>query len=282
MTEPPSGTCSLTEQSIGWALHALEPDEELEVQRHLPTCRACREAVRDAEEVLSDLAVCAEPADPPGRPRDDLRTAAAQTSQAAGRDAEPAEQEGTFDGARNPRPTGTVRPPRPERGRLNTPRGRQLVIASVVLVVVLGIGGLVAWTAQSQAERGAQSGQAQSLIDMVAQFDGPGSKHAILTAAEGTSPVAAVLVHDGQIQVLTVGLPPNTTDRETYVLWGIPGAGAPKAIGTFDVVDAETRPRPVGSVSVADAFTTYAISMEPGRTAPAAPSTMVASGQVET
>ena len=40
MTEP-RPTCTRTEQAVGWALHALEPDEEIAVERHVPTCADC-------------------------------------------------------------------------------------------------------------------------------------------------------------------------------------------------------------------------------------------------
>jgi len=48
---PPEGPdqpdCPLTQQTIGWALHALEPDEEMAVLLHLPQCAACRAAAHD-------------------------------------------------------------------------------------------------------------------------------------------------------------------------------------------------------------------------------------------
>ena len=45
MTEP-RPTCTRTEQAVNWALHALEPDEEIAVERHVPTCADCLAAVR--------------------------------------------------------------------------------------------------------------------------------------------------------------------------------------------------------------------------------------------
>ncbi len=47
--------CPLTQQAVGWALHALEPDEEMAVLLHMPQCSACRAAAHDAEQVLSWL-----------------------------------------------------------------------------------------------------------------------------------------------------------------------------------------------------------------------------------
>ena len=39
MTDP-RPLCTRTEQAVGWALRALEPDEEMAVELHVPTCSA--------------------------------------------------------------------------------------------------------------------------------------------------------------------------------------------------------------------------------------------------
>ncbi|MHA6793473.1 anti-sigma factor domain-containing protein [Pseudonocardia bannensis] len=275
----------MTEQAIGWALHALEPDEEMQVLRHLPSCPTCREAVKEAEEVLSGLGGAVEQIDPPARLRDDLLAAAADTPQQA-----PAQR--PRPGNDDPEPVApparprrtSSRPPTagPSRpGRLST-RGRKLAAVSLALVAAVGIGGLAVRTAQLQAERDAQTVQAQSIFDMVAQFDQPGTKHAWLHSDPAAPPVAAVLVNGEGQKLMTVGLPANSVDRETYVLWGIPAAGTPRPIGTFDVVSTAGGPHDVGSAPEVGGFSGYAISIEPGRTAPTSPSTVVASGQVET
>src|SRR4051794_25015576 len=80
MTEPPP-TCTRTEQAVGWALHALEPDEEIVVQRHVPTCADCSAAVRDTQAVMTQLASAVEQVDPPARLRASILDAAAATPQ---------------------------------------------------------------------------------------------------------------------------------------------------------------------------------------------------------
>jgi hypothetical protein len=79
-------------------------------------------------------------------------------------------------------------------------------------------------------------------------------------------------------EVMTVGLPDNGADR-VYVLWRIDGA-VPRAVGTFDVAADRTGPQTVGAVPDGT-FAQYAISLERGRAAPAAPSAVVAVGTVE-
>nr|WP_239029186.1 anti-sigma factor [Pseudonocardia acidicola] len=269
-------------------MHALEPGEELEVLRHLPTCPTCQAAVREAEELLSGLGASVEQVDPPAGLRDSLLSAAEETPQerpAPLPQVTPEDEPAGGAGARVPQGGEPTRFPaaaaRPAGGGWLSSRSRKLVAASIALVAALSIGGLAVRTAQLQAERDAQTAQAQSIFDMVAQFDKPGTKHAWLTTRPGASPVAAVMVNGIEQQVVTVGLPPNATDRDVYVLWGMHD-GTPQAIGTFDVTPTQSGPHNVGSAPEVGGFSGYAISIEPGRTAPASPSTVVASGQVET
>ena len=77
----PRPTCTRTEQAVGWALHALEPDEEIVVERHVPTCTDCSAAVRDTQAVMTQLATAVEQVDPPARLRASILDAAAATPQ---------------------------------------------------------------------------------------------------------------------------------------------------------------------------------------------------------
>jgi hypothetical protein len=279
--------CPMAEQSVGWVLHALEPDEEIEVLGHLPTCPICRAVVRKTEESLFGLGAAVEQVDPPAGLRDRILDAAAQTPQVT---PTPAAAEPPRDTAEDRMPIAPPRripssgPGRDRGGRgggwLRTPR-RKVAAAAVALALVVGIGGLGTYAAQLRSERDQTSVQAQSIVDMVSQFDRPGTRHAFLTPQGQTQPVAAVMVNGAERQVMTVGLAANASDR-TYVLWGLADANTPpKAVGTFDVTADVEGPQSVGS-GTDGGFALYAISLEPGRTAPASPSAVVASGQVET
>ena len=79
-------------------------------------------------------------------------------------------------------------------------------------------------------------------------------------------------------RVLTTGIPANPSD-EIYVLWGL-ADGAPRALATFDVTGAAPTVRSVPSSTEAAPYAGFAVSIEPGRTAPASPTRIVASGQV--
>ncbi|GAA4860633.1 hypothetical protein GCM10023403_26290 [Pseudonocardia benzenivorans] len=303
--------CPRVEQAVGLVLHVLEPDEEMEILGHLPTCPDCRAAAREAGATLGVLGASVDQVDPPARLRAAILDAAVRTPQqpsaspvrptgsvapaeptVPARPAEPARPAGftrpTVPGATGAGP-GDDRPPAvpghggpPRRsGPRRAPRARtrRLVAAALVLVVALGLGGLVARTVQLQQQRDEQIARTQTIFDMVSRFDSPGTRHAWLTEAPGATPVAAVMVSGPTRQIVTVGLPANSAATDTYVLWGM-GAGPPQAVGTFDVGSVESGPHDIGSGPGAS-YAGYAISIEPGRTAPASPSKVVASGQVE-
>lgn len=56
--------CPHQELAVGWALHALEPAEEILVAEHLPECAECTEAVAEAELVGAVLGMSVPQAEP--------------------------------------------------------------------------------------------------------------------------------------------------------------------------------------------------------------------------
>jgi hypothetical protein len=281
-------TCRWNEQAVAYALHALEPDEETALQGHLAGCRSCQATVAETEVVAAALGGTVEQVDPPPGLRQSILDEIAQTPQvgtagvraAGAADAGAPERGGR--GARGPagaRPAGTGRGPGgPGRRR------RRLVVAALALAAVVGVagvGGLAAYAVQVQQERDAQIAQSQALADVLVQVGRPGTTHATL-ATSGGEPVGAVVTTPTARMVVTDGLPANDRGTSIYVLWGI-GTTPPQPIGTFDV---EAAPEPgvhqLGPAGAGQPFLGYAISLEPGRSAPASPTTVVASGQVPT
>jgi hypothetical protein len=282
--EPQS--CPMNDQAVAWALQALEPDEEQAMRTHLPGCRSCRDMVRETELVMGELATSVEPADPPARLRDSILAAAAETPQARPEktSASVPESDSRSDpgGGMASGGPGVVRPA--ARGGVRRWRGtrsrRRLVAVAVVVVAVLGAaGGIVVNNIQGQ-ERNSQVAQPQSLDGLVGQLERPGTSRATLSTDAGDA-VAAVLVTPSERTVVTAGLPPNNRTDTTYVVWGL-GTGDPRPLGTFDVLASGAAVHEVGPVAAGPAFSSYAISLEPGRSLPAAPTTVVASGAVQT
>ncbi|MFP5072762.1 anti-sigma factor [Pseudonocardia nantongensis] len=319
--------CPMAEQTIGWALHALEPDEDVAVIEHLAGCERCRQVAADVSEVTTGLASVLPQHEPPSGLRDSIVEHARRTPQQGrpgGTDERPVpgDRLGTMPTGRHaassppeaPAPPPTrepaARPPVPSarpggpagrspsasegnadrppgpgnarrKSRFGRP-GRLLVAAVAVVAVLVGAGAVVGQVRALQAERDASLAQAQQMHEVMNMMAQPGTEHAFLAPdAPGATPVAALLVHDGQRQLVPMGLSPNQVDQQTYVLWGVNGDAAPTAVGTFDVHGDSAGPVPVAS-SGGGTFAQYAVSLERGRTAPPAPSSVVAAGQVET
>lgn len=264
--------CPRNQDAVGWVMHALEPAEEAEVARHVATCPSCSEIARDTEQVLGVLGASVEQVDPPPRLRESILTQTAQTPQTPP-PAEPAEPTTSPEPAR-PGYRGPAGPAgRGPQSRRHFYRRRRLIGVSLALVAVLGVSGLGVYTAQVQQQRDAEMVRAQSLADLLVQSGQPGTSSATLATDDGR-PVAAVLVADGRATVVTTGLAPNDRASTIYVVWGT-GTGAPRAIGSFDAgTDAG-----VHQLGAAGTFPGYAISLEPGRAMPAAPTTVVAAGE---
>lgn len=292
MSASPSPRCPQAEQSVGWALHALEPAEEVDAAAHLAVCQSCRELVDQAEEVLATLGSSAPTLVPPEELRVGLLARIAATPQQPITPPPTPDPAAPAEKATPPQPHPALEPvhtsaraqPDPQRTKPRDdspvhPRRWRMALVAAAIIAALGIGALATRTAQVDQLRSTQTAQAQELARLLSEIQRPGARAAALSPAGGT-PVAAVLVTDGESQVITLGLPPNASPASTYVLWGI-GPDAPRALGTFDITVADSGLHRVGSVKDADKFTGYAISVEPGRTAPNSPSLMVASGQVQ-
>jgi DNA-directed RNA polymerase specialized sigma24 family protein len=267
--------CRRTEGAAAWALHALEPDEELQYREHLTACAACQEAVRDAEEALAALGASTEQVDPPPALRESLLIRAAGIRQLLPPD--PADDA-------DPRPLApplrmpAARPRIRRSNRSARPAGR-LVVVAVVLVAAVTVGSLAAGNAQLRQQRDAEAARARDVTELLDELTRPGARHAVLSSGNGDL-VAAVVVAGEHHEVFPVGMAPNAAGATTYVLWGI--ADHPRPLGTFDVGGPAARPRTVSAGGGGAAFTAYAISLEPGRAAPAAPSLVLAQGPVET
>ncbi|MGY1707140.1 anti-sigma factor domain-containing protein [Geodermatophilus sp. SYSU D00697] len=267
------------ELAVGWALHALEPEEETLVAAHLPECARCRHTVAETAEVMGALATELPPVRPPERLRSRLRAAVEATEQVgpapvAEEPPAPADPGRPADGVPDlgvPVPAARSAPPIPWRRVLPN----ALVAAAVAAILALGTWNVVLSSARDRAQ-GAVAEQGRVLDALLT----PG--RAIVTPLSGDdgTPVATVVARSGQVQVVTHGLAVNDARQQTYVVWGL-GGDAPVALGTFDVIRPRMDLRAVGSATTGpDDFTAYGISLESGRSAPSAPTEVVARGEV--
>jgi hypothetical protein len=288
---PDSHTGAHDALAVGWALHTLDHDEEADFAAHLETCPTCRQTVDETLETLGELAEAVVPVSPPRHLRRRLLDAVAAESAATGEGIDlpeltgaPVAEPAAPGSAPSPAPAAeerdaTVVPLSPRRRA-----SRWLAVAAVALVVA-AVGGLAVANQSLRTERdnaaaaAAQAERDASVVDVLRDAGTPGVTHATLASPDGA--LVGLVVDDGSgARVLTSGLGANGAD-EIYVLWGL-ADGTPRPLGTFDVTQQTPAVSSVPSTTAAVPFAGFAVSIEPGRTAPATPTRVVASGQVGT
>lgn len=251
--------CPHTELAVGWALHSLEPAEEPLVAAHLPECPLCARVASQAEETGAILGLSV----PEYIPSAELEQRILSVT-----------------GTRWTEPVVPLVPPaRPDRPipRLSRLRFRELAgVAATILVaaaVVLGVRVVQLDGQLDQAQR-----QATALSETVRSAADPAAVRVPLVATDG-QPVGMVLASHDQVAVVPTRLPSNRVADQTYVLWGLAGK-TPIALGAFDVSGEAPQLHAVPLGARMETFTGYAVSLEPGRRAPAVPTEVVASGLV--
>lgn len=281
------------ELAVGWALHALEPEDEALFGRHLPDCTRCARTVAETSEVMAVLATDLPPAEPSEEFRHRLRTAIKDTEQVQ-EPVLPPDQPAAADDEIRSFPT-SVEPLAPggrpgagaaataSRRAAGSERGewrRRLpaVLAAVAAALVVALG---AWDVALSGARAQAEATARDQAHIMAALLSPGQATIAPVSDPDGRPVATVVARHAQVQVVTWGLSANNRIATTYVAWGVRNGAPPVALGTFDVVQSGMDLRTVGSDRTGlNGFSSYVISIEPGRRAPSTPTDMVANGQV--
>jgi Anti-sigma-K factor rskA len=276
------------ELAVGWALHALEPEDEGFFAAHLAGCARCTATVAETTEVMAAMASDLPQAEPSPELRHRLRAAVEETDQVSGPAPAPVPQPAA--GRPGPAPVPAPSQPRsPAQSRSpasapgpSTGPGRdwrRVLPAGLVAAAVAAILGLGIWNVALNSQR--QELEA-AVAEQSAVLDGlltPGRATIAPLDSDGR-PVATVVARGDEVQVVTHGLQVNQARSTTYVLWGLDGDQA-TALGTFDVTRSQTDMKTVGSgLTGLDEFPSYGISLEPGQEAPSAPTEVVATGQV--
>ncbi|MEV8438684.1 anti-sigma factor [Actinosynnema sp. NPDC051121] len=240
--------CPEEELAVGYAMHALEPDEEALMRAHLPGCSRCTQEVRATREVAAALGGSVRQYDPPERLRTRLMDAIERTPQLG---AEPVSSGGW---------------------------GRKLLVAAAALVVAAGIGVTGVRFDQLNDRIAQQDVKAEQLERALRIAADPDASRTVLQNTSGDT-VAVLLSDDDAAAIMPVALPANDVTRQVYVVWGTSTA-QPVALATFDVTADASDVRLLAWPSDARRHSGFGISLEPGRAAPSRPSTVLASGQV--
>jgi anti-sigma factor RsiW len=300
---------SWDELAVGWALHALEPEDETVFAAHLAGCRRCAHTVAETAEVMAAMAGDLPQAEPPEGLRERLRAAVEKTEQQiaparpAAQHADPLPAAPPLPGrSRGPAPgplrgplpgplsdplpgplpgpdLGDLRAPVPTRAADPRPAWRRGLPTALVAAAVAAVLALGAWNVAVIGDRNAARATAAEQARMLDELLAPG-RATIAPLTEDGRAVATVVARDDQVQVVANGLSVNDDHDTTYVVWGMHD-GNPKPLGTFDVVTPQMDLRTVGSAATGlDQYSEYAVSIEPGRQAPSSPTDVVATGQV--
>jgi hypothetical protein len=276
---------SYDELAVGWALHALEPEDEALFGLHLPDCARCARTLAETSEVMAALAADLPPAEPSAGLRERIRSAVGETEQVRSPVLPSVSPVAMLDDGAPPRPPAGPPAARPRAPATWGPRrlrpggwgGRTpqaLAAGATAVVIGLGVWNVVLSTARQQAEQTAA--EQQRVVDSLLT---PGRVTFVPLDSEGHR-VATVVARQGRLEVVTTGLPVDEELSTTYVLWGL-RRGAAVPLGTFDVIRPRLDLRTVGSDGAGPGgFSGYEISLEPGRKAPAKPTRVVARGQV--
>jgi hypothetical protein len=260
------------ELAVGWALHALEPQDEAVFAVHLPGCTRCAATVAETTEVMGAMAHDL----PPAEPSEDLRArlrAAVETAEQV-----PAPAAPTAPSAEPSGPVPVPAPRTPDRSGWRRALPVSLVAAAVAAIVGLGLWNVFLTSSQ---ERLRETVAAQEEVMAVLLAPGQATVAPLQEVGVQGRTVATVVARGDELQVVTDGLSVNDADETTYVVWGM-GEGAPVPLGTFDVSRSQMDVRTVGSPATdLDGFPLYGISLEPGQEAPPVPTEVVATGEVE-
>ena len=310
MSTPPTPRASAheayAELAAGWALHALEPDDEARFAVHLSTCAECRREVADYEAALAEVATAVPQAEPPvalgdrirAAVRDDLAAHPSSPAELADRHAGPVDSAGsphTSRPARYAGPQSADLMPPADADRRNVVQLRERVLAGLAaaaaaVAIILGVTTAVqyrkAHDAQQRADQVAaqlreRDADAAKRSEALRLLTTPGARVATLASTSSDAVTAYVVLADGQMVVLPDELAPNDTDKNTYVLWATGPGANPRALTAFDVNERRGAPVVVSPVpSGLDDVNGFAVSLEPGREMPKTPTDVVAQGSV--
>ncbi|GAA4829298.1 hypothetical protein GCM10023201_15930 [Actinomycetospora corticicola] len=255
------------ELAVAWALHALDPQDDAEFAEHLAACEACRRIVAETEGVGALLGAASEPAEPPPSLR-------ARILEAAEAEAAPDDSGASLSSRGTDAPSSNVVP---LRRRRRIVAGLAVAAAAALVVVIGGLVNANRDLAQERDAAAAQADRGRQVVELVDAAARPGTPHAVL-ASTGGGFVGLVVDRGAGPEFLATGLPPND-GAHTYVLWGLAG-GRPVGLQAFDMSGSGPVTASVPSMSADRRFAGFAVSYEPGRTVPATPTQVVASGQL--
>lgn len=208
------------ELAAGYALHALEPEDEQLFVAHLSACARCERVLSEHAAVLAQLAYAPDAAEPPPSLLEGIRAGIS----ASGRGVDFPRQPEAADA---PVPLAAVRARR-DAARLRRAGTWMGIAAAFALVVSLGV-----WNTSLRQDRDEQAAWSERMASAVATLRDRDTEVVPLEGDSGQV-VAVALLNGDEMSLVVDGLPVNA-DGTTYVLWGESRYGDKRAVGAFDV-----------------------------------------------
>jgi anti-sigma-K factor RskA len=247
------------------ALGALDGEERARFEIHLASgCETCRGAVRENEEILSDLALAAPLAKPPGAVRERLFDRVRQESKG-----------------------------KAAKSLGGSPFWMALAAAATLAAIGLGLYAKtlreraeterIALLERAETERVAREGlerDLSSLSETLEAFTAPATRAVSLAGqgpGEGAAAKAFVDPENRRLFLYVYNLPPPPTGQ-TYQLWLIVGGSPPVSMGVFGVETDGSARLDTASVPAFSGEVTVAVTIEPAGGVPQPTGPMVLVG----
>ena len=232
------------ELAAGYALDALEPDEEAELMDHLEDCESCRAMLSEHELVAAQLAALADDAESAAPPWSAIRA-----------------------GIVGPAPTGS------DEIVVLADRRAARLRSPWVLGAVAAAFAIIAAVTTVVAVRSGPSATTQAVNACRAQT----TCH-VVELSRGSQQRAVALVRSGQVRLLPTDLSAPGGSR-VYALWQLPRDGKPTLLAQ-PVSRASASSAPLALPY--DETAGFALSVEPAGPPATAPTTVVAIGSATT
>ncbi|HWB66582.1 MAG TPA: anti-sigma factor [Mycobacteriales bacterium] len=236
---PPTDHDHWDELAAGYALHALEPDEEAAFLTHLDHCPHCAETLIDHTLVAAQLGSAAADTTAPPPAWADIR----------------------------PHLLSQRPPTIAALERRRQQRGQRLLAAAAAVVIIAGVT-IAGWQAASGG------GRTPTLRSIGACQRSADCQVVPLHASTGSA-TATALIQNGRVRIVPAQMH-GPGSGHTYALWQLPRDGAPRLVSEFQDVNAPTATSPLPSAFSDTAA--FAISRETDNHTPSRPSDVVLIG----
>lgn len=251
------------ELAVGWALYALEPDDEQVLAAHLPSCERCRRIVRESEETLATVAIGLSGPEPSPRLLDRIHeaigapvtgstpveptspAAAVPAAESAATEIQPAEirpaepqpaeeQQPSTGHLPSVRRTGAKAPSAPARhrrgptagrpaGRAPAGRSRARRLSQLAAALVLVIAVAVG-SGWIVNARNAEQHQQQMAAQRRTMVEKLIKDSRVATlTSQHGKQVGYVVNQNGKLAVVSDGMPANDRSSSIYALWSVSG-----------------------------------------------------------